>query len=195
MCFEMRRNFNAIMNYVKRFIDRTYVAGTGPNKYYIGSGPLTVENTVGIPPASDRPYVDMYTYRDSVFASFVCVPPEFARSVRNLPPCDKFMTDYFYRPRPEKMKDKNATTNDMYSMSLMIARGSVIGGPVGSISNSDIPDNVFTIPTLRAALTAAYNHKIPIRIIRKRCGEWKNDYPAFVRYEPSDTNVKMNSTV
>ena len=195
MCFEMRRNFNAIMNYVKRFIDRTVVAGTGPNKYYIGSGPLTVENTVGIPPASDRPYVDMYTYRDSVFASFVCVPPEFARSVRNLPPCDKFMTDYFYRPRPEKMKDKNATTNDMYSMSLMIARGSVIGDPVGSISNSDIPDNVFTIPTLRAALTAAYNHKIPIRIIRKRCGEWKNDYPVSVRYEPSDTNVKMNSTV
>ena len=77
----------------------------------------------------------------------------------------------------------------------MIACGSVIGGPVGSISNSDIPDNVFTIPTLRAALTAAYNHKIPIRIIRKRCGEWKNDYPVFVRYEPSDTNVKMNSTV
>ena len=183
------------MNYVKRFIDRTVVAGTGPNKYYIGSGPLTVENTVGIPPVSDRPYVDMYTYRDSVFASFVCVPPEFARSVRNLPPCDKFMTDYFYRPRPEKMKDKNATTNDMYARSLMIACGSVIGGPVGSISNSDIPDNVFTIPTLRAALTAAYNHKIPIRIIRKRCGEWKNDYPVFVRYEPSDTNVKMNSTV
>ena len=193
MCFEMRRNFNAIMNYVKRFIGRTVVAGTGPNKYYIGSGPLTVENTVGIPPASDRPYVDMYTYRDSVFASFACVPPVFARSVRNLPPCDKFMTDYFYRPRPEKMKDKNATTNDMYSMSLMIASGSVIGGPVGSISNSDIPDNVFTIPTLRAALTAAYNHKIPIRIIRKRCGEWKNDYPVSVRYEPSDTNVKMNS--
>lgn len=193
MCFEMRRNFNAIMNYVKRFIDRTVVAGTGPNKYYIGSGPLTVENTVGVPPASDRPYVDMYTYRDSVFASFVCVPPEFARSVRNLPPCDKFMTDYFYRPRPEKMKDKNATTNDMYSMSLMIARGSVIGGPVGSISNSDIPDNVFTIPTLRMALTAAYNHKIPIRIIRKRCGEWKNDYPCpcfrqirTVRYECED---------
>lgn len=193
MCFEMRRNFNAIMNYVKRFIGRTVVAGTGPNKYYIGSGPLTVENTVGIPPASDRPYVDMYTYRDSVFASFACVPPEFARSVRNLPPCDKFMTDYFYRPRPEKMKDKNTTTNDVYSMSLMIASGSVIGGPVGSISNSDIPDNVFTIPTLRAALTAAYNHKIPIRIIRKRCGEWKNDYPVSVRYEPSDTNVKMNS--
>lgn len=192
MCFEMRRNFNAIMNYVKKFIGRTVIAGTGPNKYYIGSGPLTVENTVGVPPVSDRPYVDMYTYRDSVFASFACVPPEFARSVRNLPPCDKFMTDYFYRPRPEKMKDKNATTNDMYSMSLMLASGSVIGGPVGSISNSDIPDNVFTIPTLRAALTAAYNHKIPIRIIRKRCGEWKNDYPVS-RYEPSDTNVKMNS--
>ena len=191
MCFEMRRNFNAIMNYVKRFIGRTVVAGTGPNKYYIGSGPLTVENTVGIPPVSDRPYVDMYTYRDSVFASFVCVPPEFARSVRNLPPCDKFMTDYFYRPRPE-MKDKNATTNDVYSMSLMMA-GIVLGDPVGSITNSDIPDNVFTIPTLRAALTAAYNHKIPIRIIRKRCGEWKNDYPVSVRYEPSDTNVKMNS--
>lgn len=186
----MIRNFNAIMNNVKRIIGGTVVAGTGPDKPkpYIGSGWLTAENTVGVPPVGDRPYIDMYTYRDSVFASFVCVPPEFARSVRNLPPCDKFKTDYFYRPRPEKMKDKNATTNDVYSMSLMLGAGDLmhVTNAHKNMSNSTIPDNVFTVPTLRAALTAAYNHKIPVRLIRKRCGEWKNDYPVSVRYECED---------
>lgn len=176
------RNINVIMNNVKNII-----AETGPddfrNDFRIRSGPLTARNTVGIPPVDDRPYIDMYTYKDSIYTAFACVPPEFARLVRNLPPCDKFKTNYFYRPRPEKMNavKNSAVTNNIYSMSLMIAGGMI--DIQGNLSNLDIPDNVFIIPTLRAALTAAYNHKIPIRHIGRRCGEWKNDYPIFDRYK------------
>lgn len=171
----MRRNVDVIMNNVKHII-----AETGSGNFHIGTGWLTDKNTVGIPPGNDRPYIDMYTNKTLVYAAFVCVPPEFAKAVRNLPPCDKFRTDYFYRPRPELKKeskynaDKKSDDDISYTMSLMISDG-VIGS--GCIMNSDIPDNVFTIPSLRVALTAAYAHKIPIRHIAKSCGEWKGDYP------------------
>lgn len=141
-------------------------------------GQLTKKNTIGIPPASDRPYIDVYTYTNLLFSTFVCVPPDLAKAVRNLPPCDRFATSYFYRPRPEITSNsepayngkRHIENNINCTLSLMLT---------GRVKNTDIPDNVFTLPTLRNALTAAYNNKLRIRLIRKKCGEWNDDYPVL----------------